>query len=183
MFRRSPTRRARRLHTDDAERRLTALIDEHAESIYRMALSIVKDRALAEDVVQETLIKAWTNLDSFRGEGSARSWILSIAHNTAISTLRRIREESTAPDNLPDQPALTSDVEQSVEQREHLDDLWQAVGRLDDLSRAILILRDVEGLSYQAIADSVGVAVPTVKTRLLRARRELQRVSVSGDVS
>lgn len=156
------------------------LVDEHAESVFRVALSVVKDRALAEDVAQETLIKAWTSLDSHRGEGSQRSWILSIAHNTAVSALRRLREESTDPTELPDLPAPMGDVERSFEQREHLAQLWAAVAQLDDLSRAILILRDVEGLSYQAISDSLGVPVPTVKTRLLRARRELQRVSVSG---
>ncbi len=179
MLRRS--RRSRRpRHTDGADERLRALVDDHAESVFRVALSVVKDRALAEDVVQETLIKAWTHLDSHRGDGSERSWILSIAHNTAVSTLRRLREESIDPSDLPDGIALTHDVEQSVEQRQRLEDLWAAVGRLDELSRAILILRDVEALSYQAISESLGIPIPTVKTRLLRARRELQRVSVSG---
>lgn len=179
MLRRS--RRSRRpRHTDGADERLRALVDDHAESVFRVALSLVKDRALAEDVVQETLIKAWTHLDTHRGEGSERSWILSIAHNTAVSTLRRLREESIDPSDLPDGIALTHDVEQSVEQRQRLEELWAAVGRLDELSRAILILRDVEALSYQAISESLGIPIPTVKTRLLRARRELQRVSVSG---
>jgi len=179
MLRRS-RRSQRSRRPEGADERLQKLVDDHAESVFRVALSVVKDRSLAEDVVQETLIKAWSNLDAHRGDGSERSWILSIAHNTAVSSLRRLREESIDPSQLPDGVALTHNVEESVEQRQRLDDLWAAVGRLDELSRAIVILRDVEALSYQAISDSLGVPIPTVKTRLLRARRELQRVSVSG---
>lgn len=178
MLRRSRRVRARP-GEDHAEDRLRALIDDHAEAIYRMALSVVRDPALAEDVVQETVIRAWKALPSFRGEGSLRSWVLSIAHNTAVSMLRRVRDEATPPEDLPE--SWVQDTELRVEGRADLALLADALTRLDPLSRSILVLRDVEGLSYAQIAETLDISVPTVKTRLLRARRELQRAVHVGD--
>ena len=79
---------------DPVDERLRALVDEHATAIYRVALGVVRDPSLAEDVVQETVIRAWRALPTYNGTGSMRSWVLSIAHNTAVSTLRRIKDEA-----------------------------------------------------------------------------------------
>jgi RNA polymerase sigma-70 factor (ECF subfamily) len=155
-------------------------VAEHVEAIYRVAISVVRDPALAEDVVQETVIKAWQSLGTYRGEGSERAWILRIAHNTAVSTLRRIRDEATDPGNLPDQPD-PRDPARHHEGRSDLELLREGLDGLDELSRSILVLRDVQGLAYQDIADALDIPVPTVKTRLLRARRELQRVVQVGE--
>ncbi len=170
-------KRSRSTTSDSSDERLRALIDEHAAAVYRVALGIVRDPSLAEDVVQETMIKAWRSIESFRGESSERGWILRIAHNTAVSTLRRIRDEATDPSLIPER--MTVDTETRAEQRADLAALRGALDELDELSRSILVLRDVEALPYSAIADTLGVSVPLVKTRLLRARRELQR-SVEG---
>ncbi len=177
MLRRSS--RAKRT-ADPVDERLRALVDEHATAIYRVALGVVRDPSLAEDVVQETVIRAWRALPSYNGTGSMRSWILSIAHNTAVSTLRRIKDEAVSPEDLPEQTA-PDDIEIQAEGRHQMDRLRSALAQLDELSRSIVVLRDLEGLSYQQIAEALGVPVPTVKTRLLRARRELQRVVESGD--
>lgn len=160
---------------------LRRLIRDHADAIYRVAVSVVRDRHLAEDITQDTIIKAWRNLDSWNGEGSLKSWVLSIAHNTSVSYLRRMREESRPPGSMPDGVA-TDDVERSAQGRSDLNDLVAAIDRLDKLSRAVVTLRDVEGMSYAEIATSLDVSVATVKTRLLRARRELQR-SLRREVS
>lgn len=150
------------------------LVEEHAEAIYRVAVSIVRDPHLAEDVVQETVIKAWEALPKFRGESSLRAWILRIAHNTSISALRRRRDEYMAPEMLPEHMAAEG-VESRVEGREELARLRGALDALDDLSRSMVVLRELEGLSYQEISEMLAVPIPTVKTRLLRARRALQR--------
>ncbi len=178
--------RRSRLHTrsraGSTDVRLRALVDDHTDAIFRVAVSIVQDRALAEDVVQETIIKAWRSLDSYRGEGSERSWILQIAHHTAVSSLRRIRDEATDPGELPDRPELL-DPERHFTGRADLDHIASILEQLDELSRSILVLRDVEGMTYQQIAETLDVPIPTVKTRLLRARRELQRLAQVGDRS
>jgi RNA polymerase sigma-70 factor (ECF subfamily) len=151
---------------------LAKLAEEHAESIYRVAVSIVRDPGLAEDIVQETLMKVWRGLPTFRGEANIRRWILRIAHNTAVSVLRVAREQSHSPDTLPDRPT-THTVEETAHNRLAIRRLWDALGRLDAATRAIVVLRDVEGLSYEEVANSLNLPMPTVKTRLFRARRSL----------
>jgi RNA polymerase sigma-70 factor (ECF subfamily) len=151
-----------------------AIVDEHGPAVYRLAKSVVRDSALAEDVAQETFIKVWKHLSDFRGEGSLRGWILRIAHNQAVSTLRRIRDSATDPGKLPES-ADPIGVTRVVEGRVAAAELMDAMETLDELSRAIVVLREVEGLSYDEIATTLDVPIPTVKTRLLRARRELAR--------
>ncbi|MFN8051196.1 MAG: sigma-70 family RNA polymerase sigma factor [Acidimicrobiales bacterium] len=161
------------------EEQFHRLIQDHAGAIYRVAYTVVRDEHLAEDVVQETIIKAWQALPTWRGEGSLQGWVLSIAHNTAVSYLRRIRDTTTEPDRIPEMPS-PYDVERETDARSDLERLRRALGELDDLSRTIVVMRDLDGLTYQQIADALDVPLATVKTRLLRARRELQRVVQSG---
>lgn len=151
------------------------IVAEHSDAVFRLARSVVQDAALADDVTQETFIKVWRNLDSFRGDSSLRSWVLRIAHNTAVSTLRTIRDSATDPGNLPHaaDPIGTPRV---VEGRAAADQLAEALATFDDLTREIVVLREIEGMSYEEIADALGVPVPTVKTRLLRARRRLSTI-------
>lgn len=155
-----------------------ALVEEHTPAVYRLARSVVQDSALADDVVQDTFIQVWKHLDQFRGEGSIRGWILRIAHNTAVSTLRRIKDSAVDPQRLPEvhESIGTSRV---VEGRAAVEDLRVALDGLDDLSRGVVVLREVEGMSYEEIAETLGVPIPTVKTRLLRARRQLS-VTLEG---
>lgn len=151
---------------------LSALIDEHSEAVYRLARSVVRDPGLSDDVTQETFIKVWKHFDDFRGDGSVRGWILRIAHREAISALRRIRDAATDPDHL-DVPPDRITVSRVVEGRAALEGFRSALDDLDELSRAVLVLREIEGMSYEEIAETTGVPVTTVKTRLLRARRSM----------
>ncbi len=158
-------------------KQLHDLVVDHGEAVYRLALSVVRDAALAEDVAQDTLLKAWLALPTFRGEASVRSWIMRIAHNTAISTLRTRRALVMDPNDLPER---TTPAERGVDRRVEsgvvLDDFVAALDQLDELSRSIVVLRELEGLPYDEIARILGVPLPTVKTRLFRARRLLAAV-------
>jgi RNA polymerase sigma-70 factor (ECF subfamily) len=154
----------------DAE--LWQLVGQHADAIYRLALTIVRDRALAEDVVQETLMKAWRALPSLRNQASLRSWLLSIAHNVSVSVLRSSREDVRDPLELPDHQS-SGTTEGRAHVRLMVGKLWEGLGELDDKSRAIIVLREVEGLSYQEISTLLELSLPQVKSRLLRARRKL----------
>jgi RNA polymerase sigma-70 factor (ECF subfamily) len=150
------------------------LMVEHSEAVYRLALGVVRDPALAEDVAQDTMVKAWLALPTFRGEGSLRGWILRIAHNTAISTLRTRRAIVIDPFDMPEEtqpPERT--VERKVEGAQALAAFEEALDLLDELSRSIVVLRELEGFSYEEISDLLKVPLPTIKTRLLRARRRL----------
>ena len=139
--------------------------------MYRVAVAVVRDSALAEDVVQEAIVRAWDHLHTFRGDGPIRSWLLRITHNVAVSVLRRSREEAWDPDKLP--ARTVAGPEHSVAVASELDEVRRAIGELDELSRSILALRVSEELSYQEIADTLGVTLGQVKIRLLRARRTL----------
>ena len=164
------------LNPDD---QLRCLIGEHGESMYRVALSIVRHREFAEDVTQDALLKAWRALPGFRGDSPLRAWLLRITHNTAVSALRKRREEPRDPHLFGHQTTaidLTSTehtTEHTVEGRAAFADFSAALAGLDELSKTIVVLREVEGLSYDEIAEALALPMPTVKTRLLRARRTL----------
>ena len=151
---------------------LEALVRDHLDAVYRVAFSVVRDSALAEDVSQDALLKAWKALPTFRAESSLRSWLLRITHNTAVSTLRKRREEVRDPDMLPESKSSSS-TERQVLGSMSIDDFSVALDTLDELSRSIIVLREVEGMSYDEIGETLQVPLPTVKTRLLRARRTL----------
>lgn len=151
---------------------LDTLVREHLDAVYRVAFSVVRDSALAEDVAQDALLKAWRALPTFRGESSMRSWLLRITHNTAISTLRKRREDLHDPQFLPERQSGVSTERQVVDSMS-IDAFETALDTLDELSRSIVVLREVEGMSYEEIAATLEVPLSTVKTRLLRARRIL----------
>ncbi len=160
-------------HASDPED-LHRLVVDHGDAVYRLALSIVRDNALAEDIAQDTMVKAWLALPSLRSDTSLRSWVLRIAHNTAISTLRSRRAVVVDPHEMPDQVNVPErSVENRVQSGEVVNEFIAALDTLDDLSRSIVVLRELEGLSYDEIADVLEVPLPTVKTRLLRSRRKL----------
>lgn len=157
---------------DPAE--LHQLITDHSDAVFRLAFSIVRDRALAEDVAQDTMVKAWLALNTFRGESSVRSWIMRIAYNTAISTLRSRRALVIDPATIPESMELDEAGPDSAAERSEIFAAFEAaLDQLDDLSRSVVVLREIEGLSYDHIARLLEVPLPTVKTRLLRARRKL----------
>ena len=151
---------------------LRSLVTEHTQAVYRVAVAIVRDPALAEDVVQETFVKAWRKMDSFRGEGSLRAWILQIAHNTAVSYLRTVRDVSVDPSEMPEHEVALGTAQQATG-RMAMGALADALDDLDPLSRSIVVLREIEGLAYDVIAETLDVPVSTVKTKLFRARRRL----------
>ena len=151
---------------------LRILIADHAPAMYRLARSIMGDGALAEDVVQESLIRAWQASGSLHDDSALRSWVLRITHNTAISTLRKRREELRDPAMLPER-SQGAGTERQVAGRLMVDELMTALDTLDPLTRSIVILRELEDMPYEEIAEALGIALPTVKTRLFRARKLL----------
>jgi len=156
---------------------LHQLMVDHSDAVFRLALSVVRDRSLAEDVTQETLLKAWLALPTFRGEASLRGWVMRIAHNTAISTLRSRRFIVSDPNEMPEAPVVHErSTERRVEGAAAVDGFVAALDLLDDLSRSIVVLRELEGMSYDEISSVLEVPLPTIKTRLLRSRRFLGNV-------
>ncbi len=159
------------------------LVDATSTHIYHLAMRILHDPQDAEDVLQESYIKALRALPNFEGRSSLSTWLYRIAVNEALMLLRKrrvnlvpVEEESDEDDEQPgmvltDWVGLPEDQLLSTEARQRLE---KAVDTLPETLRMVFMLRDIEGLSIKETADSLGLTETAVKTRLLRARLRLR---------
>jgi len=159
-----------------------AITKRYNRRLFRIARSILRNDAEAEDVVQETYVRAFTGLDLFRGDAGFGTWITRIAMNEALGRLRRRRRRPTVDwetyganrsqaeiIHFP-ASAASSDPEKTMAQGEVRAVLEQAIDELPDAFRAVFVARIVEGMSVEETADLFGLQPETVKTRLHRAR-------------
>lgn len=152
------------------------------DTLYRAALRFTNDPSRAEDLVQDTMLRAFRAWKSYRPGSNARAWLLTILRNTFINDYRRSRREPVAMDldvaeslALPE-AARDADPEGDFFSRIVDQKVLDAVNRLPPDFREVLVLSDMEGLAYADIAGMLEIPVGTVKSRLFRARRQLQRV-------
>lgn len=152
------------------------LVERHREVVYRVAARIVGD-ADADDVAQDAFLRAFHRLSRFRGDSPFRAWLLRITHNAALNAAARRRAIAAGgADELEEQgrsPGLERTPAERLEQRERQERLERKLALLSPPHRAVLVLRDLEGLSYQEIADVTDAPIGSVKGRLHRARAEL----------
>ncbi|NNF62810.1 MAG: sigma-70 family RNA polymerase sigma factor [Acidimicrobiia bacterium] len=144
----------------------------HQDFVYGAILRVVRSPILAEDLTQETFIRAYRGLDEFRGDAQLRTWLYRIGTNLALNAVTRQREAPT--DQLPD-TAHQSSPETDVELAHLRRHLSETIESLPESLRTPLILREYDGMSYQDIADDLDLPLNTVRTRILRARRALRR--------
>jgi RNA polymerase sigma-70 factor (ECF subfamily) len=143
-----------------------ALVDRHAQRLYRLAVSLVGNAVDAEDVLQEAFIGAFRGLKGFEGRASVKTWLTRIVVMQAAQFRRsRSRKKTEA---IPDSAAAAS---RSAEAGM---DVQMALGQLSAEHRQVLVLREYEGMSYEEIADVLDVPRGTVESRLHRARGELR---------
>ena len=147
--------------------------------VYYTAYAILRTSADAEEVAQEAILKGFRSLSNFRGDARFSSWLLSIVMNEARMRLRQRREVSLELLKLPDSEDEYIPIEladwreipvEALVQKELAAQLEEAVAALPELYREVLILRDIDGLSIAETSSALGISVPAVKTRLLRAR-------------
>jgi RNA polymerase sigma-70 factor, ECF subfamily len=152
------------------------LVERHRDIVFRVAARLVGSDEEAEDVTQDTFLRAFHRLDRYRGEAAFRSWLLRIAHNTAVTYVTRKRAPSHSPlDALAEDVAAAEQrggPAEQLERRERLGRLDTKIKGLSPGHRAVLVLRDIEGLSYDEIARVTDAPIGTVKARLHRARDE-----------
>lgn len=163
----------------------TTLVNQYDRNIYRLALNITSNQQDAEDVLQETFLKAYTNLEKFKGDSRFYTWVVRIAVNESLMKLRKRRGDRTVSLDEPIQtgedeslPREVEDWDDNPEQRYAKTELQgilrEAIDGLEPQFRTVVVLRDVEELSTEETAEILGLSVPAVKSRLLRGRLKLR---------
>src|SRR5271155_1542031 len=160
------------------------LVKQYERKIYRLAKHITQNDEDAEDVLQETFLKAYEHLGNFQGNSKFYTWIVRIAVNEALMKLRKRRGDKTVP---LDEPLDTGEEtvkreiavwednpEQQYSQEEMREILDEAVQSLKPDFRTVFLLRDIEELSTEETAETLGISIPAVKSRLLGARLALR---------
>ena len=171
----------RALARDEAA--IRTIMQVNNRRLYRLARGILRNDADAEDVVQETYVRAFTHLDQFRGNSSFSTWLSRIAMNEALGRLRR-RRPAVELNSLPQGTleaqiiqfplAAVDDPEKSMAQREIQRVVEHAIDELPEAFRIVFITRVIEGMNVGETADILGLKPETVKTRLHRARTMLR---------
>ena len=174
-----------RAKAGDAEA-FRALVVRHQRKVYAVALGIVKDPDLAWDVAQEAFVRVHQHLPEFKGESAFGTWVMRIGHHLAIDVIRKERSASReAIDDVREQ-----DIEEAAEgvlstasgvspqqgalRRELLEKIQGALAQIPPAHREILVLREVEGLSYEELAERLRIPKGTVMSRLFHARKKMQ---------
>jgi RNA polymerase sigma-70 factor, ECF subfamily len=160
------------------------LVRRYQNKIFRLAQHITQNREDAEDVLQETFLKAYEHLDQFQGNSKFYTWVVRIAVNQALMKLRRRKnDKSVSMDDAIDTgedtivreiAAWDENPEERLSREEVGGILDTAVKNLEAPYRSVFVLRDIEELSTEETAEALGLSVPAVKSRLLRARLQLR---------
>ena len=165
-------------------RAFAELVRRYEGKIFRLAQHITQNREDAEDVLQETFMKAYEHLDQFKGDSKFYTWIVRIAVNQALMKLRRRKTDKsvsldeqidTGEDTIVREiAAWDEDPEQQFSREELGSILDRAIQSLEPPYRSVFVLRDIDELSTEETAEALGLSVPAVKSRLLRARLQLR---------
>lgn len=159
------------------------LVLEYQKSVYNIALRMTGSSDDACDITQDVFLKAYRSLKSFRGSASFGSWLYRVASNMSIDHLRRQKRRGAAemlylddtkdgerPEEIPD---MSGEPYSELEKKELHRAIYEGLDLLPDEQKLILVLREINGLSYAEIADALKIELSTVKSRLYRARANL----------
>ena len=160
------------------------LVRQYERKIYRLAMNITRNEEDAEDVLQEAFLKAYEHLDRFKGDSKFYTWLVRIAVNEALMKLRQRRGDRTVPLDEPldtGEETMAREIavwgdnpEQQYSKEEMQNILSDAVDSLKPDFRTVFTLRDIEEMSTEETAEILGISIPAVKSRLLRARLALR---------
>lgn len=176
-----------RLAQHGREEAFRELVRRYERPVFSLVFRLVRDSATAEDLAQDTFIKVLNHIDKYRSEFKFSSWLFKIANNVAIDYLRRRQLHTISLDGAPD-AATTAEIDATsfdaadqgesaleiLEAKELGSTIERAIGALRPDYRACIMLRHVEGRSYEEIAATLDLPLGTVKTYIHRARQELR---------
>ena len=141
--------------------------------VFNYVLRLVGDRALAEDLTQEVFLRVYQGLPSFSLRSRFTTWMFQVTKNRVLDELRASERRPRSSVAIEDAPSLEV-LDAPLESLEEMDAVWRAINELSVDLRMALLLRDVVGLSYTEIADSLEITLATVKWRIYKAREEVQ---------
>jgi RNA polymerase sigma-70 factor (ECF subfamily) len=154
------------------------LVHRHQQRALMVALGLLRDREDARDACQEAFLRAWRALPRFDGQAQFATWLHRIVVNVCIDRLRRITPTTVALDDVAGILRAHDDPTHAAESHQLGTRIAGALNRLSAAHRTVLVLREVEGLSYQEIAETMGCSLGTVMSRLFHARRRMQALLV-----
>jgi len=153
------------------------LVRAYQDRIYNLCRYMLRSPLDAQDAAQDVFLKAYKGLEDFKPNSSLYTWIYRIAVNTCLDYKRKSRREALKHKSLAEtSPAAEPISTQIHNSKEASEAIQQALAELRENSRAVLVLREIEGLSYEEIAEVLSASVSAVKSRLSRARQEFRRV-------
>ncbi len=155
------------------ERAFTLIVRAYEVPVYNYVLRLVGDRALAEDLTQEVFLRVFQGLPKFSLRSKFTTWLFQVTKNRVLDELRANERRPLRTVNLDDIAPLEV-VDAPFERVEAVDAVWRSVGNLTVDLKMALLLRDIVGLSYTEIADSLEITLATVKWRIYKAREEVQ---------
>jgi RNA polymerase sigma-70 factor (ECF subfamily) len=155
------------------ERAFALIVRAYELPVYNYVLRLVGDRSLAEDLTQEVFLRAYQGLPSFSLRCRFTTWLFQVTKNRVLDELRAIERRPKSAGALENMAPLEI-LDAPMERVEAIDSLWRAVESLNVDLKMALLLRDVVGLSYNEIADSLEITLATVKWRIYKAREEVQ---------
>jgi RNA polymerase sigma-70 factor, ECF subfamily len=155
------------------ERAFTIIVRSYETPVFNYVLRLVGDRALAEDLTQEVFLRVYQGLPNFSLRSRFTTWMFQVTKNRVLDELRAVERRPRTVVAIEDAPSLEV-LDTPLENLEEMDALWRAIHDLSVDLRMALLLRDVVGLSYTEIADSLEITLATVKWRIYKAREEVQ---------
>ncbi len=155
------------------ERAFSIIVRTYEQPVYNYVLRLTSDRSLAEDLTQEVFLRVFQGLPGFSLRSRFTTWLFQVTKNRVLDELRAIERRPRATLALEDIPPLEV-VDAPVERSEAIDAVWRAVEALNPDLKMALLLRDVVGLSYTEIAETLEITLATVKWRIYKAREEVQ---------
>jgi RNA polymerase sigma-70 factor, ECF subfamily len=149
-----------------------ALYDQHVDKVYRLAYRLSGDATMAQDVTQETFVRAFNRLAQFRGDAQLGTWICSICVSVALNGVRAAKLRGSRETDLSD--AMHTVVSTRQSEPDLRERMQLAIDALPEGYRTVFLMHDLEGYTHEEIAASLGVETGTSKAQLFRARRKLR---------
>ena len=169
------------------------LVIENQKSVYNLALKIMKNESDALDLSQDVFLKAYTNLENFRGDSRFSVWLYRLAYNACIDASRKSKAGMNVSLTVQDEDSESAELdladnkplpEEETERRETQREVQAAIQELPEEQRRIIVMREFSDMAYEDIAASLGISVGTVKSRLSRARKNLAKILIqNGTIS